>query len=168
MLEDYVESDYHATSIPPHWVPAKSSPSAVCWRWGAHAPGIWLEVDKYRPRVLLAFTFASATTRRGGASFEVGGLPTFAGVLLVDNWSSGWFSLFLASDCIRVCRPLMDRCWVFTALGGVLRPFSRHSLTLTDLCNKVVAFCYLDELTGCSPGCIPCPSCLVPLSCLLS
>ena len=84
MLEDYVESDYHVTSIPPHRVPAKSSLSAVCWRWGAHA-GDWLEVDKHRSRVLLAFTFASATTRRGGASFEVGGPPTFAGVLLVDD-----------------------------------------------------------------------------------
>ena len=36
-------------------------------------------------------------------------------------------------------------------LGGVSRLFSHHSLPcvmLTDLGNVVVAFCYLDELTG--------------------
>ena len=141
MLEDYVESDYHGTSIPPHRVPAKSSPSAVCWRWGAHA-GVWLEVDKHRPQVLLAFTFASATTRRGGASFKVGGLPTFAGVLLVDDLVFGVvFAVFGVRSHSFVCWPSMDRCCVFTVLGSVLRPFSRHSLMLTDLCYVVVAFC---------------------------
>ena len=61
-------------------------------------------------------------------------------------WSSGWFSPFLASVRmrVRVCWPSIDRCWVLTALGGVPRPFSRHSLPcvmLTDLGNVVVAFC---------------------------
>ena len=79
-------------------VPTKTLPSAVCMRWAAHA-GVGLEVDDHRSWVLLAFTFVSATT-----SFEMGWAAHIRGGHAANvfvDWSSAWFSPFLASVRIR-------------------------------------------------------------------